>query len=275
MVDEAFGVGPDGAAVFENRSILTALYDIVFQSPNIANEADYYDGLCAEPGASVLDAGCGTGRIARNISRADRTVCAFDASTYFVDRFRQSILLDPPPGPVRVGQARFDGFRSDCRFQLAIVGYYSLSYVLDSEERARSIQNLAAHLEPGGTLVLHLPDPALLKRAMPEHERQAMTYQRQLAEAQEHGGPVPVSLRQEVLSFNHDARTGVTDVDLDFALYHGDRQVRHERNRMRYAAIEEVEVRRLAEAGGMAVARVDQGFDEAVTTERIYQLRRR
>lgn len=109
--------------------------------------------LHLEPGAKVLDVGCGIGRWSRILAARGAQVTGIDLS------------------PTMIGQARTraaqDGVADRCRFLVQdtaaldvgekfdlVLGVTVLQHILDAGSLHSALQRMAAHLSPGGRMVL-------------------------------------------------------------------------------------------------------------------------
>lgn len=101
-----------------------------------------------EPGASVLDLGCGTGRATQPLSARGFDVTGVDLSKPMVDEAR-SIY---PRLDFTVGDATDLHFR-DGVFDHVLFTYYGLDYIHPEPERIRAMQEIHRVLKPGGTFV--------------------------------------------------------------------------------------------------------------------------
>lgn len=105
------------------------------------------------PYASVLDVGCGYGRVARVFCDAGYAYTGVDVSPKAIEAARRA----EPRGTYIVGSALDARFSS--RFDLITVLYVFVHFVDDAHWRGL-IANLAAHLAPGGGLLFadNFPD---------------------------------------------------------------------------------------------------------------------
>ena len=88
----------DDWAVWRARTDLDA-YDRRWQEladsgANPHGEADRVEGLLPPGGGTVLDAGCGTGRVAIELARRGHRVVGTDLDADMLDRARRKALLD-------------------------------------------------------------------------------------------------------------------------------------------------------------------------------------
>lgn len=257
-------LAPDGAAFFMRRGIATALYDALFAAPSIAGDTAYYDAACDRLGPRILEAACGTGRIARALARPDRRLSAFDASPLMLGRFRRALLQAPPPGPVAVAEGRLERPSPGGPFDAVILGYYGLAYLLDAAARESCLAALLLRLRPGGELHLHLPRHDLLVRDVPAAELAAMAFASPLP------GAPGVTVHQEVEAMRLDA--GVRSIAFRHRVVRDGVTLRDERSVMRLAAVPDDEILRLARRHGARPAGHWAGFREGVTSESIHAL---
>ena len=109
--------------------------------------------LRVSPDTAVLEVGCGLGRWSQRLARSGALVTGIDVSSTMVEKARQL--------------TECAGLASRCRFLVAdlaelalgkrferILGVTVLQHILDSERFQAAVKRLAAHLAPGGRLVL-------------------------------------------------------------------------------------------------------------------------
>lgn len=118
---------------------------------DVHGEAAFVETL--RPG-SVLDAGCGTGRVAIELARCGITVTGVDSDAAMIDRAREKapeltwILADLTSATV----PESDGGTGPRRFDVAVMAGNVLLFTTPGTEAA-VVANLARHLAPGGFLV--------------------------------------------------------------------------------------------------------------------------
>jgi ubiquinone/menaquinone biosynthesis C-methylase UbiE len=151
----------------------------------VATRAAYLDLLGVAPGMRVLDVGCGTGAVSRDLARRvgpTGRVVGVDPSPVFLQIARElagrdglATLIDFRPGDARdlpFGDAEFD----------AAVAATVLSHV---PEGARAVPEMARVVRPGGrvgvfdldtdSLIIAHPDRALTRRVVAAHSDHAVT----------------------------------------------------------------------------------------------------
>ena len=113
------------------------------QGESIHGEADFLSALRPR---TVLDAGCGTGRVAAELARRGIDVCGVDVDSSMLERARDKA----PELEWVLGDLA--GVRLGRRFDVVVLAGNVMIFLQPGQEPA-VVANLAAHLEPGGALV--------------------------------------------------------------------------------------------------------------------------
>ncbi len=113
------------------------------QGQSVHDEADFVAQL---GGDRVLDAGCGTGRVAVELARRGFTVVGIDNDADMLAYARRK------PEPVRWLKSNLAGFELDDRFDVAVMAGNILLFVVP-DQRSDAVANLARHVADGGALV--------------------------------------------------------------------------------------------------------------------------
>jgi SAM-dependent methyltransferase len=108
-------------------------------------EADFIEGLEARPG-SVLDAGCGSGRVAIELARRGFSTTGVDISTAMLLQARRSA----PHLDWRLGDIAC--VRLNRRYDLVLMAGNVMIFLADGME-CTVLRNMASHVAPGGLLV--------------------------------------------------------------------------------------------------------------------------
>ncbi|GAA2738954.1 class I SAM-dependent methyltransferase [Pedococcus aerophilus] len=145
--------GPGAASAYQQR-----FDDLAASGVDIHGEASFVASLVAPP-VRVLDAGCGTGRVATQLTALGYPCVGVDADAEMVDVAEQR---DPATTWVRQDLSRMQ-LRSQA-FELAVLAGNVVPLLAPGTLLA-AVQRIAAHLQPGGFLVAgfgldaaHLPD---------------------------------------------------------------------------------------------------------------------
>ena len=133
-----------------------AFRELAASGADVHGEAAFVAGL-VPPGASVLDAGCGTGRVAVELARRGFDVAGADNDPSMLEVARRS-------SAVRWYDADLAVLDLPERFDL-VVAAGNVVVFLDQGTEQEVLRRLAAHLVPGGLLVSgwrtdRLPAPA-------------------------------------------------------------------------------------------------------------------
>ena len=109
--------------------------------------------LSVPAGASVLDVGCGVGRWSRRLARAGARVTGIDLAPTMVEEARRRAARAGVGGRCRFLVADLADLDLSERFE-QILGVTVLQHILDPDRFERAVGRLAAHLAPGGRIVL-------------------------------------------------------------------------------------------------------------------------
>ena len=124
------------------------------------DDLDFYRNLAAWTGGPILDAGCGTGRVAVPLAEAGFAVIGLDASAAMLARARERGAHLPSDRliwrPGRIAEVEPDG-----TVRLAIVALNTWNHLIEATEQRAALDRLREWLVPGGWLVLDLASPDL------------------------------------------------------------------------------------------------------------------
>ncbi len=107
---------------------------------------------------TVLDAMCGTGRVAAALARAGFCVWGVDASAGMLQKARERLSSESSSVRRRVRLRRVDLVRAAAGKGLdaAIIGVNSYGLIVTSRDRVRALRQMRASVRPGGKLILAL-----------------------------------------------------------------------------------------------------------------------
>jgi len=145
---------------------IAAEYDVtssaMFDPTLLASTVDFLADLVGS--GAALELGIGTGRIALPLSGRGVPVHGIELSPAMVERLRAK----PGAQDIRVTIGDFATTRVDGTFRLAYLVYNTITNLTSQNEQVECFQNVAAHLEPGGTFVIEVGVPDL--RRLPPGE---------------------------------------------------------------------------------------------------------
>jgi SAM-dependent methyltransferase len=127
------------------QSYAEAFRALAASGKDVHGEAAYVAAL-VPPGSRVLDAGCGTGRVAIELARRGYDVVGVDN-----DPSMLAVARETAP-ELRWVDGDLASLSLDARFDLVVAAGNVMVFLAPGTEPA-VVERLAAHLEPGGLLV--------------------------------------------------------------------------------------------------------------------------
>ena len=128
----------------------------------------WYTAFCEGTPGSVLELGCGTGRITLPLAQAGVTVTGVDSMRSMLDVAEERLGKLPRVARERVTlkQADLRALNLRQRFDTVIAPFNVLMHLYTVDELAQTLRGVHRHLQPGGHFVFDvlLPDPVLLAR---------------------------------------------------------------------------------------------------------------
>jgi SAM-dependent methyltransferase len=142
--------GEEVAAAYDK----TAEHDPMFAPEAINPVVDFLAQLAGD--GRALELGIGTGRIALPLAERGVPVHGIDLSDAMVDRLRAK----PGADEIGVTIGDFATTKVDGSFTLAYLVYNTIQNLTTQNAQVACFENVAAHLEPGGSFVIEvgLPD---------------------------------------------------------------------------------------------------------------------
>ena len=141
---------------------LPAIYDSV---PVYVNRRDvqFYVDEARNAGGSVLEVGCGTGRILLPIARSGHIIDGVDASPQMLERCAAKLRAesDAVRGRVTLHEADARSFDLGRRFELVIAPFRVVQHLTTTDAQLGFLDSVARHIAPGGRLVFDVFNPHL------------------------------------------------------------------------------------------------------------------
>jgi SAM-dependent methyltransferase len=141
------------------RSAAAKFYDL---NPNVPLDVPFYQALIPAPTATILELGCGTGRVTLSLAAHCRTIRGIDLSPAMVglclDKLSRANL---PPGRVAVSEGDITDFDLGERFDLIIAPYRVVQNLETDTEVDGLFRCIRKHLAPSGTCVLNVFKPLM------------------------------------------------------------------------------------------------------------------
>jgi SAM-dependent methyltransferase len=154
---------------YADKGLSAAFYDAVTAADaRLAGDIDIYAGL-ATAGATVLELGAGTGRIAFALAERGLCVTGVEIAPAMLSQAMAKHAAAPTDIARRLAFRRGDMTALDLKhtFDLVICGYFTLAHVPGGAARRNTFTAAARHLEPGGLAAFHLPLVELMRQPAP------------------------------------------------------------------------------------------------------------
>jgi len=138
----------------DERKFYAQTYDA--SVPDWPGEIDFYRELAAEAksnGGAVLEVACGTGRVAMRLVQDGVCVVGLDLSPEMLDVAREKSVGFQN---VRWVLGDMRSFELGETFELVIIPGHAFQNILTPEDQIACLECIKRHLNPGGTLVVHL-----------------------------------------------------------------------------------------------------------------------
>jgi ubiquinone/menaquinone biosynthesis C-methylase UbiE len=139
------------------------VYDSVYSY--VLDDIPFYLGEALSVGETVLELGCGTGRVAIPIAQTGVDVVGIDNSQAMLDQAQiKADRLGPGAGSLDLVNADMRDFSLDSTFDLAIIPFRGFLALLTVDDQRRALLNIRKHLNIGGRLVFNIfvPDIQML-----------------------------------------------------------------------------------------------------------------
>jgi SAM-dependent methyltransferase len=135
-----------------STDITPLVYDLQF--PADAPDGRFWADWCRGVGGSVLELGCGNGRIAIPLARAGLEVVGLDLSPPMLAAARKRLAAEPPEVRRRVRLIRADmrEFHLPRQVACAIIPASTFSVLLTARDQARTLANVRTSLREEGRL---------------------------------------------------------------------------------------------------------------------------
>lgn len=127
------------------------------------NDVAFYVEEAKAAGGTVLELGCGTGRILLPIARAGCTIAGLDGSRHMLARCREKLAAEPPAvqGRVTLHQHDMHDFNlgSGATYSLIIAPFRVVQHLTTVDDQLRCLAAVARHLAPRGRFIFDVFNP--------------------------------------------------------------------------------------------------------------------
>ena len=135
------------------------VYDSVYAY--VTEDIPFYLDEARSAGGSVLEFGCGTGRVAIPIAQEGIEIVGLDSSPAMLDLARRKAEKAPGARGLRLVEADMRDCSLDEVFDLVIIPFRGFLSLLSVEDQVRTLANVRTHLAPGGKLAFNVFVPDL------------------------------------------------------------------------------------------------------------------
>ncbi len=138
-----------------------AFYD--YYSPGVEGDVQFYVEEAKKAGSSVLEVGCGTGRILLPIAESGIAIVGVDRAPAMLSLLRQKLAKYSPDTPSRVELIEGDmrNFSLGRRFKLVTIPYRAFLHLLTPKDQRQALLCIREHLADDGRLIFNIFDPNL------------------------------------------------------------------------------------------------------------------
>lgn len=142
----------------DDYEFIAPYYEAMYKNLSETDLPFYLSYLIERPNASVLDAGCGTGRLARAAQQTEVKVTAIDISKSMLETLRSL----PESEKIETHQADIRNFNLNRSFDVIYLAFGVLHHLMTIQEQVAALKCLAHHMNPNSILVGGLLGPSLV-----------------------------------------------------------------------------------------------------------------
>ncbi|RIK81799.1 class I SAM-dependent methyltransferase [candidate division KSB1 bacterium] len=155
------GLPMDTAGGYQEYAFIADLYDYVVPY-RTRPDVDFYVQAAQASGGSVLEVGCGTGRILLPTARAGVDLVGLDLSPHMLQVCQKRLLDEPETvqSRVRLIQADMRGFDLAQTFKLVTLPFRPFQHLTTVADQLSCLKSIHRHLAEDGRMILDLFNPS-------------------------------------------------------------------------------------------------------------------
>jgi SAM-dependent methyltransferase len=206
----------DRGEIEDGYQSVADLYDHVVPYRNRPDVSFFVEEARAA-GGSVLELGCGSGRVLIPTARAGVAIVGIDLSAAMLEICRRRLLDEPEEVRARVhlNQADMRDFQLERAFHLATVPFRPFQHLTSVADQLACLAAIRRHLVPGGRVVLDLFNPSLEALVSP-------TLGQEVGEEPEFTAPDGRRVIRKHKIVSRDHATQISQVELIYYITHPD-----------------------------------------------------
>jgi SAM-dependent methyltransferase len=150
----------------DTYNVVAEFYDYVVPYRN-RSDVDFFVGLAVESKGSVLEIGCGTGRVLIPTARAGIEIVGLDNSPAMLAVCTEKLKREPQEVQARVRLVQRDmrSFDLKQKFALITTPFRPFQHLVEVEDQLSCLTSIRGHLEKESKLILDLFNPDLRRLA--------------------------------------------------------------------------------------------------------------
>lgn len=134
--------------------LLATVYDVwATADPAYIPSRDFYVQLCAEAEGVIVELGVGTGRIAVEVAKRNRSIIGVDISTSMLEQCRGKAAEAGVQDSIKLIKCDIRSFTLCQKAHLIILPFRSIGHFLSLEDKNQVLQRVYDQLVPGGQFV--------------------------------------------------------------------------------------------------------------------------
>ncbi len=146
---------------------IARFYD--WENAEFTEDLPFWCELARERGGPVLELGCGSGRVLLHLAREGFETTGVDSSPEMIALARARMEKQPAlANRIQLFETDFRRIDLKKKFPLVIAPFHTFSHLTEPADIDAALGAIAAHLAPGGSLALALPNPIPIYSALPE-----------------------------------------------------------------------------------------------------------
>jgi SAM-dependent methyltransferase len=152
----------DDPGGYDEHDFVAEFYDYVVPHSE-RQDVTFFVDMAKQVSASVLEIGCGTGRVLIPMAREGIEIVGLDLSSRMLDICHQKIEREREEvrSRIRLVQADMRDFDLGRRFSLVTTPFRPFQHLTKVEDQISCLRSIHRHLKDGGLLVLDLFNPSL------------------------------------------------------------------------------------------------------------------